>query len=346
MRSTKLGILATLPLAAALGCAADDTATTDDPQVADTALTASFGGQTETDEAPEFADPAFAQGDLAFEDAAANDPTTAAANATTGIRILVAWGYLRPHPDATDAVDWSGSIQVTNAAVRVVRTVRFEAQDMVIRPRTDPATIAFQSKTKPAADGLVLEVVPSGAPVALTFASAPITNTITLTPGERLSQVIPVDAAGHKLAYHVIRPDHDPCHEGFLRGHWQALAKVGGRSVGVLRGRFFSGAGAVEGHLRGVFGVRKDGKKLFFAKVVGEDGTFRAVVAGVYGDGEFRGRILAAGHVVAGVVHGRYFDADGDKDGRFLGRFSQRCQEDPTEGTPMPADDQPAPSVQ
>ncbi len=365
MRAMKLGLFMSLPVAvAALGCSAD-MQPSDDPSSADQSLSASFGGLTATSEAPSFADPAFAEGDLALADPPANDPTTpdpSLANAAA-VRLFVAWGYLRPHPNATEVVDWSGSISVDNGAIVVAREVHFETHDMVIRPRTDPKVVDFDSHTRPAMDGLVLEILfPQTGTTTVTFASAPITNSITLTPGERLSQIVPVDDAGHVLAYHIIHRDHDACHEGFVRGHWTvisaatnapapstAAAAVGGREIGIFHGRFMDGKGELEGTMRGVFGARKDGKNLFFGKVIDLDGNFKALIAGTYGNGEFHGRLLLSdGHVVDGVVHGRYRDdGDGDTtpDGGFLGRWSEKCAEDPMEGQPMTSDEMAPPTA-
>ncbi len=309
-------------------------------------------------------------------------PTPTAAG-TDRIRILVAWGYLQPHPNATEVVDWSGSISVTNASLRVVRTVRFEDNDSVTEPRTSPSSVSFTSHTRPAADGLLLEIAtnatldPTSAGVTLTFDSAAFQNSIPLTPGERLSEVIPVDNAGHVLAYHVIRPDAAVCHEGFLRGQWNVALNAAGVEVGTLVGVIDNGDGSVRGQLKGVFGQRANGKKVFFAKVIDPSGNFIALIAGMYDDGVFMGRILiGANHIIDGRVHGHYFaglppvatgngddagptttppstvpitangDAGpstgtgGDEHGGFIGRWTQKCGEDPLEGSPMTADDE------
>jgi hypothetical protein len=340
----------------ALGCTGPDTPPIDDGTTTDQVLSASYGGQSTSDEAPLFNDPTLLAPELSAEDPAVSDATGAALASEPGrLRILVAWGYLKPDPQATEVVDWSGSITVANGALRVVRTVRFEpATDMVIRPRTDIHTVEFTSKTRPAADGLLLEVAtgpkldPTNGSVTLTFASAPITNTQTLVVGERLSEVVPVDAAGHVLVYHVVRPDADGCTEGFLRGQWKHVTTLAGRDIGVFRGRIGGGDGSLEGSVKGVFGQRKDGASLFFGKVIDKDGKFVAVLAGAYGDGVFKGRILVGADVkdlqIDGRVHGRYADKDmnaADGAGGFIGRWSRKCGEDPAEGSAMTSDSEP-----
>jgi hypothetical protein len=353
MKTTQLGTLFLALLGGA--CTAPDVETSD--SVTEEALSASYGGQTTANEAPQFADPALATTPMSGDDPNANDPMTGILpDGAQRIRVLVVWGYVKPHPDATEVVDWSGSITVANGALRVARTVRFEpVTDTIIRPRTDIHTVAFTSKTKPAADGLLLEVFtgpklnPSGGAVTLTFSSAPITSTQTLVAGERLSTSIPVDDAGHVLVFHVVRPDDSACREGFMRGQWLVKANLPDGELGVLRGRIGGGDGALEGNLKGLFGKRKDGHSLFFAKVVDGSGAFKALIAGTYADGVLKGRILVGNEGTAvkdltidGRVHGHYFDKDmtaTDGNGGFVGRWSQKCGEDPNEGQPMSSDD-------
>jgi hypothetical protein len=331
--------IACLVLSSLAGCGADGA---DAMSVTDQGLSSSYGGVSESAEAPEFADSSFAAGDLALDDAAVGE--AAPANGTVAARVLLVWGYLKPEVNATQIVDWSGTVSVgAGSALRVVRAVRFEAKDSIVRPRTSADTVAFDSHTRPAADGLLLEVVTragAAGPVSLTFTSAPITHTFTFTPGQRVSEVLDVDPAGHKLLFHAVGVDHDACTEGFLRGHWGQVISIAGRSLGVLRGRSFGADGAVTGHLRGVYGERKDGKRVFFAKLIDEDGKFVALVAGTYDAGVLSGRLLLPGKVIGGVVRGRFFtDGDADRDGRFIARVSKQCQEDPAEGQAMPSDD-------
>jgi hypothetical protein len=338
-------LLATLPALALTAC--DGGEPTSELSDTDANLSSGFGGQTTSSEAPSFGDTAFAATDLATA------PTDVADTATTGtpaidgaarLRVLVAWGFPKPQPEATQVVDWSGSIAVTNGALRVVRRWHFEPNDDVIRPRTDIHTVEFTSHTRPASDGLLLEgftgprLNPTNSTVALTFTSPVITDTITLEKGMRLSEVVPVDAAGHVLSFHVIRPDTDACHEGFLRGHWTVDGAVGDRELGTLVGRMETSDGTLRGELKGVFGKRKDGRSLFFAKVIDANGQFVALIAGTYGDGEFKGRVLVgADHTIDGRVAGHIADDDS-----FLGRWSQKCGEDKDEGAPMTSDSQPA----
>ena len=343
MKKTSFALL-TLSLAACNGTSD----TSSDPSTIETDLATSYGGVTATPDpeiatAPEaaavFADPTLAEGD------AMGDERANLADARR-VRILVAWGFFRVHPDATEVVDWSGSLTVTNAALRLVRPVRFEtATDHVILPRTDIHTISFESKTRPHFDGLLVDVVlapdlnPAGEPVVLTFDSAVTNASLTIEEGMRRTVVTTVDDAGHKLAYHVIRPDHDRCAEGFLLGRWEVLARPAGHEVGTFFGRFIGSAGEIRGVVRGLFGQRRNGAQLFFGKIVNRSGDFLGLVAGRYGDGNFGGRLIGAGRGVEGAVHGVYGDRDGDGDGFFAGRWSKFCGERADEGQPDPGDE-------
>ena len=107
----------------ASGAVADE-----EPAALDQSLASSFGGLTESDELPAFGDaelqtPAF-QPDPKFTDPVKRGGLQRAET----VVIAIMWGYLAPHPDATEVVDWSGSITVTNAAVRVLRTLRFNEE--------------------------------------------------------------------------------------------------------------------------------------------------------------------------------------------------------------------------
>jgi len=343
MSKTRLALLS-LSLAACNGTSD----TSSDPSTIEANLATSYGGVTASPEpeiatgaegAAVFADPTLPEGDpMADERANLADARR--------VRILVAWGFFRLHPDATEIVDWSGSLTVTNAALRLVRPARFEtATDHVILPRTDIHTIAFESQTRPHWDGLVVDVVlspdlnPAGDPVTLTFDSAVANASLTIEHGMRRTVVTTVDDAGHKLAYHVIRPDHDGCAEGFLLGRWEVLARPAGHEIGTFFGRFIGSAGEVRGVVRGLFGQRRNGAQLFFGKIVNRDGDFLGVVAGRYGDGQFAGRLLGDDRTVEGSVHGVYGDRDDDGDGFFAGRWSQRCGERPDEGQPDAGDE-------
>ncbi len=329
---------------ALVGCA--NPSAEEDPVTIDQDVAATFGGLDEADEEPAFGDELIAV-ELSEEDPAVADPLPP--DDVVGarhIRVAIGWGYLRPHRDATEELDWSGTISVENAGLRVLRTIRFEERDSVTPP-TERTEVAFVSHTKPHFDGLLLDVVvppeteETRGPVTLTFTSAPFTGSLTLEPGMRLTRVVPIDNAGHVIAYHIVRPDPvgDGCIEGFVGGVWDTKGEVAGHEVGVLKGRLTAADGTIHAHLRGVFGERRNGRHVWFAKVVGPEGRFRGVMAGRYADGKLAGLFLGRGRLIHGVVKGVYRDGDGDGDGAFQGRFSERCREDAREGQPAESDE-------
>jgi hypothetical protein len=132
------------------------------------------------------------------------------------VQILVVWGFLRARPEAAATVDWTGSIAVDNAALRVVGVdgkAPFEDGDVILRPRTDARSVWFESRTRGDADGLLLEVIlapalnPDDRPVTLSFNTAPFTDTLVIGPDMQPAQVKPVDDAGHVVAYTIVGPD-------------------------------------------------------------------------------------------------------------------------------------------
>ena len=328
----------------AAGAVADES-----PEELDRLLAATFGDQDDESAVP----PAFGDPDLLTPAFQAADRRVfdravpfSMRRGVGHVRVAILWGFLAPHPGATETIDWSGSLRVTNAGVRVLRRLTFEEPAVVLRPRTDVHIVEFESQTRPHADGLLLDVVlapslnPVGGPVTLTFDTAPFAETIVIEPGMRRSRIAQVDDAGHVVAYQIIRPDTRQCSEGIFRGLWRTTRTPDDREVGLLKARFATDDGRLQGHLRGVLGVRQNGHQVFYARMADFGGQFYAVVAGRYGDGKFAGLLLGRGHEVQGLVRGRYVDGDGDHDGGFVARYSQHCGEDPREGDIL-ADDEP-----
>lgn len=104
----------------------------------------------------------------------------------------------------------------------------------------------------------------------------------------------------------------DRCGFALALGRWHDLSD----HLGVFRGRVLTHAGLF-GHIKGVFGVRRDGAHVFFGKIIDRNGAAVALVVGHFGDGRFIGRILArdGDH---GVIAGRSESAPNDPEhGRF-----------------------------
>ena len=103
-----------------------------------------------------------------------------------------------------------------------------------------------------------------------------------------------------------------------------------GRELGRIAGRYVAEDGTRAGFIRGVFGQRQDGQKVFFAKVLGLDGRFLGLLAGQYEGTHFTGHYRVTRNQVGGAVEGRaVVAASGEQGslGAFRGRWSNRCGE-------------------
>ena len=111
-------------------------------------------------------------------------------------------------------------------------------------------------------------------------------------------------------------PDEDACAHGRLQGRYRELRD----GVGVGRGRVVGPEGRVLGHIRFIWGTRRDGTKVAFGKLIDLEGNARGVFRGVADDGEFHGQWLRrnGNH---GVMAGRYGDPRRLPGGIFLGRW-------------------------
>lgn len=332
------------------------------PQTAeeiDDALTYDYGGIDDANEAPGFNDGdiiALAVEDVpAADDALAADPDVVAAEAdavtrAAHLRVLLVWGHQPPGAGSLDPTDWSGTITVTGAALRVLRLVSHEEGDAIVLPRPDSRTVTFTSITSGSTDGLLLDLVvhpriaPDGTPITLTFSSAALTQTLTLAVGERTGDVVPVGDAGDVFAWQVFASHVGDCVQGYLTGTWHEVGSILGRPVGLVKGRWLGDGGVLRGTLRGVFGKRRSGSRVFFAKLIDVEGKLSGVLAGHHAAGRFTGLMLDGAYRIGGYVRGAYWDSLAS-DGAFVGRWSHFCDEWGTEGS-APADDEATPAAQ
>lgn len=134
--------------------------------------------------------------------------------------------------------------------------------------------------------------------------------------------------------------EDESCARGFLRGRWHKVAPHRGRLLGQVR----DSDGETIGRMRGVYGQRRNGNKVFFGKYITEEGGFRGLFAGRYQEGHFRGVWLNREGEV-GALGGAYRDIprDGRIGGHYLGRWaSSSCIIDVRPPVDMP--DRPDPS--
>ncbi len=296
------------------------------------------GGYTMEDEAPMFgAEPEFdaaaIEPDTAATDAMASDPTIAAmdGNATVdGRDVLVLWGRIPGDPLAQDGRDWSGTLSVSRGALVVRRTVAFENGDHLLA-RTAIDSVGFVSFTRPFADGLALRVLdpdPTAAtPDVITYTSADASITYTFDLAALAAGPVVIDAGnGFKMiAIAQHKHDSDGCVGGFMRGRFHALTARFGVYHGVVTNRL----GEPIGHIRGLYGLKKDGTPVMFGKFIDHDGKFIGVLAGTYGNGDFAAKWKQLGDDDHGRIRGKYFESPNAAGGMFVARWAQTaCSED------------------
>lgn len=331
MRTLRLPALLACSLVAIAIAGACTDAAEDEADVIVSALELENGGLDTTDEAPAFGDAeAFAaagiENSTAVPDAMDTDTEIVALRERPDVqrlRVAAVWGQLPPDRDAPTAHDWSGRIEVSRGAIVVRHRIGFEEATDRILARDARTAVAFESVTRPFADGLVLEVLADADLGSITLAYVPNT-------GERLEIRLadllagPVsterDAAGNRIVVTALRGDRDACDHGFMRGRWHALRA----GVGGFRGIVTDADGAAIGHMRGIYGQRRNGEQVFFGKYVNRDGQFRGIFAGGYRDGAFVGRwITRAGE--HGRLGGQYRESlpGPEMGGQFIGRWAE-----------------------
>jgi hypothetical protein len=338
--SLPLALLLVLPTAACLDRSDDG-----DAQNVSTSLEQSNGGFDTADEPPAFgADAelkaAAIEADADVTDSLSADPTATSldrASTVNGFRMTVVWGKLPADRDATESRDWSGTLKISHGGLLVRHTIGFEDATDKLLPRPSLDTVAFQSVTKPFIDGLALSVLNSTptttSALTLTYAPADGSTAYTLDLAQLVNGPIVVDAGnGFKIIAIGHRRQADPCDRGFMRGRWHVISPNLGRFLGVVTDE----DGARIGHVRGVFGQRRNGEPVLFGKFIDREGHFRGILAGTYGNGEYRARWIDRGgdH---GVARGAYFPGATERSGGFLGRWAETsCASGDT--APAPSD--------
>lgn len=315
----------------------------EDPPLEEADVTAALeqenGGFDTTDEAPMFGDGelfvrAAIETDTAANDDLAADPIIRELDARPGVihhRVAIVWGQMPPNRAAATAKVWTGTLELSGGAMLVRRTIGFEERDDLLERRTDRTTVAFQSVTKPFVDGLVLSVYDDTATDGLTLSyhGAAGDYQIDLAALADGPIVLDVDGDGNKLAAIALTRDAgadatDPCSRGFMRGRWHQLRPT----IGVYAGVVVDVEGAPVGHVRGIYGERRNGEHVFFGKFINRDGAFTGLMGGHYRGGEFAGRwITRSGD--AGRLHGVYRDGPGREiGGAWAARWAEtRCAE-------------------
>lgn len=335
---------------AGLGCSAtgsggttDTTAATDETEYEEpTSLTAEDdGGYTDEDEEANFGLETMEQ---YTEDEEEEDPTVTAEEEESAERmagtdvylIRIVWGNLELNPrherrdrgdedEKTAPIDWDGSLSYDGAADLILkRVILFEGRDHII-DEDDPKSIEWVSHTGPHIDGIVakLIVVPGTTPDLLTFRTEALTQEIALEDLDHYNEIVTLDEDGHGAAFTALKVNDDDCPEGFLEGKFHN--RPGGREGGMFRGRVLSEVGALNGHIRGHYGVR-EGEEVFFGKYINHTGRFRGLLRGTYDEDSFEGAWMAADHAIEGTLNGKFVSGEDVESGFFQGFWEQSCE--------------------
>jgi hypothetical protein len=315
-----------------------------------TNLSDEYGGYDFESEQPAFDDSEIMKLDAqeASVEVSGEDVSIADEPGAFALRIL--WGQLEGNRDATEPVDWSGSISVSSGAVAALRTIAFEFPNDHLLRRENRQELGFVSHTLPHFDGLLLVIKEDGDPEAtLTFATGPMRETFRLSELREIDTVIPVDRAGNAVSLTGIGLDFDPaCPHGGLRGRWvQRTAERG-----VFRGAWVTALGLPIGHVRGHFGINDEGRRVWFAKIIDRAGDVIGLARGAWEPsddlkrpgGVFAGHWVARAGEIRGAVGGHYAatpHSDEAVAGIFSGRWRSACERTDQPGD-EPVDEPPA----
>jgi hypothetical protein len=296
------------------------------------ALELDNGGLDMEDEAPMFGmDDIFTDSSVFDEgvemvDAMESDVEVVAMNDSPDALLFdtaILWGQMPADPSNDQARNWSGSISINRGAIVLRRTIRFEGVDRVM-PRTDRRRVDFHSVTRPHADGLVMTLIdptPAAAdPLVLTFATDAGSHDLPVSALVDGIESRVVDADGNRVTAEASPRPVDLCNHGRLRGRWHKVAE----HRGVFLGGVSDARGNPLGHLRGVYGQRQNGDKVFFGKYINRNGRFQGILRGTYDEGHFEGRWINRNGEF-GALGGAYRETvPGPRvGGHFLGRWRE-----------------------
>lgn len=301
-------------------------------------LAQEWGGLTDENEAPDFADAGIAGlgAETPVAEPMSSDPRVQALDQhpdRNAIFLRVVWGNLAGNsPDSNEAgpaLSWNGELATTSGALLVNNLLRFERNDHIVRPRTDPAVLPFVSTTRGGVDGLLVRLVfnPDDTDPAdlFTFETPPLTISFPLGSLAELDTMIPVDGLGNGVSIAAVEDDRRAdCPAGMVTGIWRSGLDNGGH----FRAALTTPNGFRAGAMRGRFGTNPQGEQVFVGKMIGPNGHFLGFVKGRYtvddSDmaggwrglwfgrdrmepiGELRGGWASRDEMAAGFMHGRW----------------------------------------
>jgi hypothetical protein len=235
--------------------------------------------------------------------------------------IVLVWGDFQRGP-VDEVRDWSGRFILSRGAMLVRRRLGFEEATDRVLPRTSPTEIEFRSITRPRRDGLVIRVFDDLAgeaePIRLRYESLDGTRIEEIELRNLDERPVVIHAGEGNRMIAAGRRRNDACAHGTMRGRWHALAPNAGVYLGVVS----NAAGEAIGHVRGIYGERRNGESVLFGKFIDRQGRFTGVINGNYHDGAFEARWLdrAGDH---GVLHGAFVEGASLRAGGFVSRWAE-----------------------
>ncbi|TET35072.1 MAG: hypothetical protein E3J72_13235 [Planctomycetota bacterium] len=259
------------------------------PLSPDKIITGQWGGYDTTNEDQFFAEESHGtpydgdeEGEDDPDDEIADDPDllTLLADPNRVVYILRAdWGQLQFNPNHKTVIDWAGSISTTRGAVIVRRVYRFEilTGDHIIRPRTDIKSVSWASTTSIHHDGLMVAIITlpddnsSTTEVTFTTAYEGYERTFTLADLEAMNETVLMQDGTNRIAFNAAKTELGQLVDGVMGGRWAS---------GKFLGRWIALDGAPLGRFAGIYGINMAGKRVFFGKIVQQDGTFMGLMKG------------------------------------------------------------------
>ncbi|MFQ5863793.1 MAG: hypothetical protein ACE5IW_01030 [bacterium] len=301
-----------------------------------------FGGFDTSDEPVGFGEPDMVDDfpeDAGVADAFSAEPATVEALNSDTIKVFflrITWGLLEGDSTATDVIDWSGSAEINKGTLVLLKTIRFERNDSILLPRESRRKIDFTSITTTHFDGIAIAIIDNDTTQediegTLTLTAGSYSNVLNFSDLDSLELVESIGSGDYEVSIISRSKEVVPFAGGFLAGHWVKTRLHGG----IFRGRWINSLGTNAGHLKGIWGINEQGKRVFFGKWISLSGQFRGLLAGEweYRQGEnggvFRGRWVNRALTTAGTLKGHFKTGrPGDRRGFFHGRWRVRKSED------------------